>query len=190
MPNTLNRNYPWPAATQTADPRLDLQRLAEAVDTDVAGVHTRVAAMEQAPMAVYRRSGINLLANGQFQAIPLTLESENRGGWVLGTSGNSTTTGRVRVPQSGLYSIDGATRIQAVGQAGRRMLRLTINSSTSDSWGRIMESPPTSVGNSGSILLAVNNVRLQAGDELAIDGFTEHAMTFSEITFTARKTGD
>ncbi len=35
MPNTLNRSYPWPFATQTADPRLDLQRLAEAVDADV-----------------------------------------------------------------------------------------------------------------------------------------------------------
>lgn len=35
MPNTLNRSYPWPSATQTADPRLDLQRLAEAVDADV-----------------------------------------------------------------------------------------------------------------------------------------------------------
>jgi hypothetical protein len=35
MPNTANRNYPYPAATEAADVPLDMQQLAEAIDTDM-----------------------------------------------------------------------------------------------------------------------------------------------------------
>lgn len=40
MPNTLNRRYPFPERTVTPDVQLDLQRLAEALDTDVTSLLT------------------------------------------------------------------------------------------------------------------------------------------------------